>query len=116
MGDRKYVFDLNDLQYKQIKLPWKKKLLGLLFWFAGTIVIAVFYGAIFEKIFGSPEEKVLRQELENMKLQYSLVGRQMDNSMAIIKSLRLSDDIRYRPVLSMDSIPESFRNPGYWWC
>ena len=113
MGDRKYFFDLNDLQYKQIKLPWKKRLLGLLFWFAGTILIAVLYGAIFQKIFGSPEEKILRQELENMKLQYSLVGRQMDNSMAIIKSLRLSDDRRYRPILSMDTVPVSFRNPGF---
>jgi murein DD-endopeptidase MepM/ murein hydrolase activator NlpD len=112
MGNRKYHLDLNDLQYKQIKLPLKKKLTRLIILFAGTLVISFFYGALIEKIFGSPEEKVLRQELDNMKLQYSMLGLQMDKSLNLLKSLRLSDDIRYRPVLSMDSIPESFRSPG----
>ncbi len=112
MGNKKYLLDLNDLQYKQIRLPLKKKLIKLLILFAGTLVVSFFYGALIEKIFGSPEEKVLRQELENMKLQYSLLGLQMDKSMNLLKSLRLSDDIRYRPVLSMDSIPESYRSPG----
>ncbi len=112
MGDKKYILDLNDLQYKQIKLPWNKKFLRLFYWFIGTILVAVLYFSIFEKIFGSPEEKVLRQELDNLKLQYSLLSRQMDNSLTTLKSLRLSDDIRYRPVLGMDNIPESFRNPG----
>ncbi len=112
MGERKYVLDLNDLQYKQIELPWKRKLLRMAFWFIGSIVLAAFYYTIFEKIFGSPEEKILRQDLDNIKLKYSLVGRQMENSLAALKSLRLSDDIRYRPILGMDKISESFRNPG----
>jgi hypothetical protein len=113
MLGKKYIFDLNDLQYKQLRLPWKKKLFRILLWFFGTIAIAFFYGTIFRNIYGSPKEKVLQQELDNMKLQYSLLGRQMDNSMRIFNSLRLSDDIRYRPILEMDSIPESFRNMGF---
>lgn len=112
MRNRKYVLDLNDLQFKQLKLPWKKKLFRGILLFVGTIVISLFYGSLFENIFGSPEETVLRQELESMKLRYSLVSRQMDNSMKILKSISLSDDIRFRPILGMDSIPESFRKPG----
>jgi murein DD-endopeptidase MepM/ murein hydrolase activator NlpD len=42
-----------------------------------------------------------------------MVGRQLDNSMAVLNSFHLSDDIRYRPVLDMDSIPESYRKAGY---
>jgi hypothetical protein len=112
MRDKQYQFDLNDLQFKRIRLPWKKKILNLVVVFAGTIIISVFYGAIVENIFGSPKEKILQQELENMKLQYSLLGMQMNKSMEILKGFSLSDDIRYRPVLSMDSIPVSYRNPG----
>ena len=48
-----------------------------------------------------------------MKLQYSLIGRELDNSIAALNSFRLSDDIRYRPILDMDSVPESYRKAGY---
>jgi murein DD-endopeptidase MepM/ murein hydrolase activator NlpD len=113
MPNRKYVLDLNDLQYKQIRLPWRKKLLRIFLWFAGTIAIALFYGAIIENFFGSPEEKVLQQQIDNLKLQYALVGKQFDRTMNIINSLKLSDEMRYRPILDMDSIPESMRNPGF---
>jgi hypothetical protein len=113
MRNRKYVLDLNDLQYKQVRLPWKKKLLRVVVWFAGTVAVAVFYGTIFENIFGSPEEKVLQQQIDNIKLQYALVGKQFENTTEIINGIKLSDEMRYRPILDMDSIPESMRNPGF---
>jgi murein DD-endopeptidase MepM/ murein hydrolase activator NlpD len=96
-----------------VRLPWKVKLLHLFLWFALSIVVAIFYGTVFENLFGSPKEKLLSQQVENLKLQYSLIGRQLDNSIASLNSFRLSDDRRYRPILDMDSIPGSFRKAGY---
>jgi murein DD-endopeptidase MepM/ murein hydrolase activator NlpD len=113
LRNRKYVLDLSDLQYKQVRLPWERKLLRLFLWFAGTVILAVIYGTIFENIFGSPKEKMLSQQVENLKLEYTLVGRQLDNSMGSLNSFRLSDDIRYRPILDMDTVPESYRKAGY---
>lgn len=110
--NRKYVLDLTDLQFKQVRLPWTKKFIRILFWFAGSVAIATVYGIFFENIFGSPKEKLLAAQIENMKLQYSLVGRELDNSFASLNSLRLSDDKRYRPILDMDSVPESYRKAG----
>ena len=113
LRNRKYVLDLSDLQYKQVRLPWKKKFLHILLWFAGSLIVATVYGTFIENMFGSPKEKLLSQQVENMKLQYTLIGRELDNSLATLKSLRLSDDKRYRPVLDMDSVPESFRKAGF---
>ena len=113
MRNRKYVLDLSDLQYKQVKLALKEKLLRLLLWFAVPAILAAIYGTVFESRLGSPKEKILSQQVENLKLQYSLIGRQLNNSMTTLNSIRLSDDRRYRPVLDMDSIPESFRKAGY---
>jgi murein DD-endopeptidase MepM/ murein hydrolase activator NlpD len=96
-----------------VRLPWKERLLRILLWFAGSIIIAIIYGSVFENLFGSPKEKLLIQQVDNLKLHYSLVGRQLDNSMASLRSFRLSDDIRYRPILNMDSVPESYRKAGY---
>ena len=113
LPNRKYVFDSFDLQFKQIKLPWKKKFLRFFLWFAGSVSVALVYGIVFKSLFGSPKEKFLVQEIENMKLQYSLIGRQIDNSLSSLSSFRLSDDVRYRPILDMDTIAESFRRGGY---
>ena len=110
---RKYILDLTDLQYKQVRLPFGMKVLRTLLWFALSLVITFFYVILFRSLFGSPKEKILSQQVENLKLQYSLVGRQLDNSMATLNSFRLSDDIRYRPILDMDTIPESYRKAGY---
>jgi murein DD-endopeptidase MepM/ murein hydrolase activator NlpD len=113
LGSRKYVLDLSDLQYKQVRLPWKKKLLRLSLWIAVSLVVATIYGTFFENMFGSPKERLLNQQVENLKLQYALIGRELDNSVSSLNGLRLSDDKRYRPILDMDVVPESYRKAGF---
>lgn len=112
-GKRKYILDLSDLQYKQIRLPLRIKVLRVFLWFCLSVLITLVYVMIFRYQFGSPKEKMLSMQIENLKLQYSIVERQLDNSVAELNSFRLSDDIRYRPILDMDSIPESYRKAGY---
>jgi hypothetical protein len=113
MRKRKYFLDLNDLQYKQVRHSFEKKLLHVLIWFAGTIAITVFYSTLIHNLFGSPKEAMLNQQIDNLKLEYSLTNRNMEHSLKMINSLRMSDEIRYRPILEMDSLPESYRNPGF---
>jgi murein DD-endopeptidase MepM/ murein hydrolase activator NlpD len=89
------------------------KLFRSLLWVACSVAVAVVYGYIFENSFGSPKEKLLTAQIENMKLQYTLIGRQLDNSMMELKSLSVSDDRRYRPILNLDTLPASYRQAGY---
>ena len=109
----KYVLDLSDLQYKLVRLPWRAKILRLFLWVALSVIVTLFYASIFRNLFGSPKEKLLTMQLENLKLQYSIIGRQLDNSITSLNSYRLSDDRRYRPILDMDSVPESYRKAGH---
>ncbi|MGA1978177.1 MAG: M23 family metallopeptidase [Bacteroidales bacterium] len=113
MRNRKYFLDLNDLQYKQVRISLEKKLLRVALWLTGTIAIALFYISLFHSLFGSPKEALLNQQIGNLKLQYALVQREMDHSLKLINNLRMSDELSYRPVLEMDSIPFSYRNPGF---
>jgi murein DD-endopeptidase MepM/ murein hydrolase activator NlpD len=112
MRNRKYFLDRNDLQYKQVKLPWTMRVLRLCIWFVLSVGIAVIYGTIFNNFFGSPKENKLSQEIDNLKLQYTLAGKELDNAYGIMNSLKMSDEVRYRSILEMDSIPESLRKPG----
>jgi hypothetical protein len=113
MGKRKYFLDLNDLQYKQVRHPFGRKLLYILMWLTGSVALTVLYVTICFSIFGSPKERMLSQQVENLKFHYSMAGRELDNTMESIASLRNSDEIRYRPVLRLDSIPGMIRNPGF---
>jgi len=111
--NKKYFLDHNKLQYRQVKLPWYKKLLKFFFWLAITIAITVIYGTIFEHFFGSPKEKLLNLQIDNLKFQYKLAEKKLDNAFNTMNSLKMSDEIRYRPILEMESVPQSYRNPGY---
>ena len=112
MSGHKYFLDLSDLQYKQVRLPWKSRLIRITLWLVGSIAVTLLYSVIFDNVFGSPEEQVLNQEIENLKLRYSLIGREIDQSIKEMDNLEMSDENRYRPVLDMDTVPQSFRNMG----
>ncbi len=113
LRNHKYILDPTSLQYKQVKLHWKVKLFRFSIWFAGSIIVALFYGYVFESTYGSPKVRKLEQQVENLKLQYSLLGRELDNSVASLKDFRLSDDRLYRPILDMDTLPDSYRKAGF---
>jgi len=100
------------LQFKQVRLSFKDKAIRLLSWFAVSGALTIVYIAVFKVFFGSPKEKYLNQQLERIKLNYSLVAKQMDNSMDRLEDFRMSDDLRYRPMLDMDSVPETYRRVG----
>jgi murein DD-endopeptidase MepM/ murein hydrolase activator NlpD len=112
MPDQKYFLDYSDLQYKRIKLPWKSKIIRTFLWIVVSVAITIFYNYIFDKAAGSPKEKVLNQEIEDLKLRYSLLDRKIDRNLKIMDNLELSDGNRYRPVLDMETVPESYRNMG----
>jgi len=112
MHNRHYFLDLNDLQFKQVRLPFKARVGRFLVWFTLSIAVAVLYGFIFHQIFGSPKDRILSQELENISLRYSLLEMQHDRSLEILEEIRISDDLLYRPLLDMDTIPSSIRKPG----
>jgi murein DD-endopeptidase MepM/ murein hydrolase activator NlpD len=77
-----------------------------------SILVSTFYISIFKTTFGSPKEKLLEKQLENMKLQYALLARQINDAEASLNSFRLSDEKRYRPILEMEGISESYWRGG----
>ena len=113
MPRRRYILDPHDLQYKLVRLPWRHKILRFILWAALSVVVSVFYIKIFETRFGSPKEKLLGQEIDNLKLKYSLLHLKFEDAYRAVENLKQSDEERYRPILTMENIPASIRNPGY---
>jgi len=112
MFSRKYFLDPSDLQYKRVKVTWTVKLLRLTVFMSVAVTITILYTSLFNSMFGSPKEKILNQEIESLRLKYSILGMSIDNALRSLDDLELSDGNRYRPVLEMDSIPASIRKMG----
>jgi murein DD-endopeptidase MepM/ murein hydrolase activator NlpD len=112
MFKRKYFLDTSDLQFKQVKLPWKRKLIRFFAWASACILVTLLYTYLYNSKFGSMKEKMLDQEIEDIKLRYSIIEMDIHNSIKILDDLELSDGSRYRPILEMDSVPASVRQMG----
>ena len=108
----KYILDKTDLQFKQEQLSVKDKALRALSWLVLSGVLTIIYVSVFKIFFGSPKETLLNQQLENIKLNYLLVAKRLDEPMSRLEDFRISDDVRYRPILDMDLLPETYRKAG----
>jgi murein DD-endopeptidase MepM/ murein hydrolase activator NlpD len=112
MRDRKYVLDPNDLQYKQVETSKSVKVLRIFFWFLLTVGLTILYGTIFENRFGAPKDARLQEEIESLKLDFSIANKELETDMETINNLITNDEVSYRPILEMEGLPESYRNPG----
>ena len=56
---------------------------------------------------------MLEQKVEDIKLKYSIIGRELNSSVKSLNDFRLSDDRLYRPILDMDTLPDSYRKGGF---
>jgi len=89
-----------------------EKLLRFSLMFALSIVATLVYSVIFHRFFGSPKEELLQQQVDELKLSYSLLERQIDRSSLAVAELRSSDNISYRAILDMPLIPADISEGG----
>jgi hypothetical protein len=81
-------------------------------WIALSVVATLFYSVIFHHLFGSPKEELLQQRVDELKLSYTLLAKQIDHSSQIVADLRSSDNASYRAVLDMPQIPSDISEGG----
>ena len=108
-GDSKYIFDNDDLQYKRVERPLMARILRYFSFFALTVVLFFVYKSVFTSLFGSPKERMLINQIENIKLGLNMIDREMDNKTALLEELRISEEMRYRPVLEKEMMPDYLR-------
>jgi murein DD-endopeptidase MepM/ murein hydrolase activator NlpD len=113
MPKKRYVLDLTDLQFRHHRLPWGRKLLNFSLWLFLSVLVAFGYNLLYHHFFESAKVVALNQQLESIKLKYSILNKRIDEAQLLGSDFRLSDDKRFRPILKLDSLPESSRHPGY---
>jgi len=112
MPKTKYKFNHETLSFDRIKLGIRQTFLRLLGYFVASLFLAGIYGFIFAFVFDSPQEKLLRREIDQLTLQYELMNREMENVEKVLGHLQETDDNLYRTIFETEPIASSFREGG----
>ena len=115
MAKVKYYYDSETLSYKRVRVKKGKRvgliLLSILSVFLSGFIIFLIYLNI--PFLESPKEKVLQRELSNMKLQYELLNKKMDQAGLVLDELMERDNNIYRIYFESNPIPEEQRRAGF---
>lgn len=113
MPKARYRFNPETLQYDRIELSFQKKVLRFLSYFAASILLGAIYMLLFTFLFDSPKERKLKREVSELRSQYELMNKQMDQVVSVLEDLEYRDDNLYRTVFEAEPIPKSIRKAGF---
>jgi murein DD-endopeptidase MepM/ murein hydrolase activator NlpD len=111
----KYYYDPETLAYKKIKQRKRTKfayvglflLSSALFGFLGFIIL------LNTSFFETPKDRLLSREIENLKLNYAIVDKKMDQIDEVIGNIEERDNNIYRTYFNAAPIPEEQRKAGF---
>lgn len=110
---KKYLLDRKELIYKEYSLSFTQKLARISLILAASVIIATGYGIIFKHFFGSPKERKLQSELEDIRYKYKILEDEFAGINQELNGIAAAEDNVYRPVFDMEKIPSSFRQSGF---
>jgi murein DD-endopeptidase MepM/ murein hydrolase activator NlpD len=105
----KYYFNTHTLRFEKVDTPLKVRLLQLFGFIAASIVTGVVIVAILFQYIDSPKEKLLRQQNESYKANYSLVQQRLKQLELQMTELESRDNEVYRSIFESSPIPDSAR-------
>ncbi|MDP4210746.1 MAG: M23 family metallopeptidase [Bacteroidota bacterium] len=109
----KYRFNPESLSYDKVKTSFKAWILKFFTFFTASIVISIIYYVVFSYFFNSPKEKALIRVNDQMKLQYELATKRLDEMSKVLDDMQQRDDNLYRVVFEAEPISRSVREAGF---
>ncbi|MTH16420.1 peptidoglycan DD-metalloendopeptidase family protein [Flavobacterium sp. LC2016-01] len=115
MAKVKYYYDSENLAYTKIKTRKRIKIgYALLFLLASALFgFLVFVLLINTPYFETPKDRLQTREIENLKLQYAILNKKMDEIDDVADALEERDNNIYRVYFNKAEIPDSIRKEGF---
>ena len=111
----KYYYDTENLAYRKIK-PKKGQKLGVIALFllaSGLFGFLCFVILINTPFFETPKDRLQAREIENMKINYAILNKKMDQVDEVLESVAERDNNLYRVFFNSSPIPEEQRKAGF---
>lgn len=115
MAKVKYYYDSVNLAYRKIKIRKRRKVgFAVLFLLASAIFgFLSFIILLNTPYFDTPKDRLQAREIENLKLNYAILNKKMDQLDDVIEDIEDRDNNLYRVYFNTAAIPEEERKAGY---
>lgn len=110
----KYYFDPESLAYRKIKTKKSKKFAYVALFILASALFGFLCFVLFMNVpfLETPRDKIQGREIETMKLNYSILSKEIDQLSDAMAALEDRDDNLYRAYFNSSPIPVEKRNEG----
>lgn len=110
----KYYFDPESLAYRKIKTKKSKKFAYVALFVLASALFGFLCFVLFMNVpfLETPRDKIQGREIETMKLNYSILSKEIDQLNDAMAALEDRDDNLYRTYFNSSPIPVEKRNEG----
>ncbi|GAB4318794.1 MAG: M23 family metallopeptidase [Bacteroidales bacterium] len=113
MAKVSYRFNKKSLQFEEVEVTFKTRLLKALSVVATGLVFAAVVIFLAYTFLDSPKEKMLKREIAQYELQLKLINDRLDKYESVLADLADRDDNIYRVIFEADPVPSSIREGGF---
>ncbi len=113
MAKVKYYYDSDTLSYRRIEQT-KGNISMIILLVTISILITMFLGFfVLSQFLKTPDQLTQERELENLKFNYELLNKRLDESSSILAQLQQRDNNIYRAYFEANPIPDEQREAGF---
>jgi murein DD-endopeptidase MepM/ murein hydrolase activator NlpD len=105
----KYYYNTNTLRYEKLETPLRVKLLRIFGFIAAAFVTAAIISYAAFQFIGSPKEKILQRQNENLSDKYDELKDELGSVQQQMAELEKRDNHVYRAIFEANPIPDSAR-------
>lgn len=113
MAKVKYYYDSETLSYRKVEVS-KGYISKMILLISLSVLMLMFLGFILlSQFLKTPSQLAQERELENLKFNYEVLSKQLDESASILSQLQERDNNIYRTYFEANPIPEEQRKAGF---
>ena len=113
MAKVKYYYDSETLSYRRIEQS-KRTISKIVILISFGVLLVMLSGFIvLSQFLKTPDQLAQERELENLKFNYELLNKRLDESSSILSQLQQRDNNIYRAYFEANPIPEEQRKAGF---
>ncbi|MFV8342287.1 peptidoglycan DD-metalloendopeptidase family protein [Flavobacterium sp. XS2P39] len=115
MSKVKYYYDSENLAYRKIKTRKRKKFgVAILFLLASALFgFLSFVVLLNTPYFETPKDRLQAREIENLRLNYAILNKKINQINSVIEAIEDRDNNLYRVYFNQSAIPDEERKAGF---
>jgi len=111
----KYYYDPESLAFRKLKTKKRKKIGYILLFLVSSALFGFLCFVLFMNVpfLETPKDKIQHREIENLKINYSIIKRKLDNIDEVLTAIEDRDNNLYRVYFNSAPITEQKRREGF---